>query len=214
MKALIDEVNNAGLILVHHTRKAGAEDFIDKASGTQGLAGAMDTILVIDRSRQSKRATLHVTSRDVEENEYSIVFLDSCQWVLDGSSIEEAKSSALKARIENNLGPFAQEVLNEVARHPEGITPKALKEVFVEQADRVDMTLKRLSGTERLTKLERGLYVLPPVSFDRNDSYDGKLTELTELTPLLGEACKACGEPLHEVVIADGFDTCPSCEGL
>ena len=214
MKALIDEVNNAGLILVHHTRKAGSEDFIDRASGTQGLACAMDTILVIDRSRQSKRATLHVTSRDVEENEYSIVFGEGCQWVLDGSSIEEAKSSALKARMENNLGTFAQEVLNEIARHPEGITPKGLKEVFPEQADRVDMTVKRLYDSERLSKLERGLYALPPVSFDRNVSYDGKLTELTELTPLSEKACRTCGEPLHEVVIADGFDTCPSCEGL
>lgn len=212
MKTLIDEVNNAGLILVHHTRKARADDFIDSASGTQGLAGAMDTILVIDRSRQDKRATLQVTSRDVEENEYSIVFTESCQWVLDGSSIEEAKSSALKARIEHNLGTFSQEVLTEISKHPEGISPQRLKEIFPEHATKVDMTVKRLYDSERLSKLERGLYALPPVSFDRTVSFEGKLTELTQLTPLSGVECKACGKPLHEVVISEGFDTCPSCE--
>jgi len=214
MKMLIDEVNNAGLILVHHTRKAGADDFIDRASGTQGLAGAMDTILVIDRSRQSKRATLHVTSRDVEENEYSIIFSDSCQWVLDGSSIEEAKSSAQKARIEHNLGTFAQEVLTEITRHPEGISPQSLKEVFPEQANKVDMTVKRLYDSERITKLERGLYALPSVSFDRTVSYEGKLTELTQLTPPSGTDCEICGEPLHPIVISEGFTTHPSCPEL
>lgn len=162
MKAVIDEVNNAALILVHHTRKQGSEDFIDRASGTQGLVGAVDTILFVERERQQKRATLHVTSRDVEENEYSIVFTDLCQWVLDGSSIEEAKSSAVKARVEHNLGDLSQAVLTEISRHPEGISPLQLKELFPpEQAKNVKMTLQRLYERERINKLGRGVYVLP-----------------------------------------------------
>jgi hypothetical protein len=34
------------IIIVHHTRKAEAEDLIDKVSGTFGLIGAGDTLIV------------------------------------------------------------------------------------------------------------------------------------------------------------------------
>jgi RecA-family ATPase len=40
------------IIIVHHTRKAEAEDLIDKVSGTFGLSGAVDTIIVIERQSQ------------------------------------------------------------------------------------------------------------------------------------------------------------------
>lgn len=43
IKGVIDDVPGAALIAVHHTRKQGADDFLDTVSGTQGIAGAADS---------------------------------------------------------------------------------------------------------------------------------------------------------------------------
>ena len=40
---------DVAIIVTHHTRKAEAEDLIDKVSGTFGLSGAADTIIVIEQ---------------------------------------------------------------------------------------------------------------------------------------------------------------------
>ena len=39
------------ILLIHHVRKQGAEDFQSLVSGTNGLTGAMDAILVLERGR-------------------------------------------------------------------------------------------------------------------------------------------------------------------
>jgi hypothetical protein len=62
------------LVLVHHVRKATAEDFLATVSGTHGLAGAADTVLVLERPRATAHGVLHVTGRDVDETDYPLSF--------------------------------------------------------------------------------------------------------------------------------------------
>ena len=62
--------HGVAIVLVHHLRKADADDAFDLVSGTLGLTGAPDTIIVI--RRDSKGTTLHARGRDlvdVEGNE-------------------------------------------------------------------------------------------------------------------------------------------------
>ncbi len=66
LKRLADE-HDVALLLVHHTRKQAAEDFLSTVSGTNGIAGAADTLLLLSRGRTSADATLQITGRDVEE---------------------------------------------------------------------------------------------------------------------------------------------------
>ncbi len=49
-KRVADEYGVA-VVLVHHVRKAGADDFLSEVSGTNGLAGAADATLVLKRAR-------------------------------------------------------------------------------------------------------------------------------------------------------------------
>jgi len=58
------------IIVVHRTRKMAAEDVMDTVSGSFGLVGAADTIVVIERRGQG--AVLDVRSRDVESAELAI----------------------------------------------------------------------------------------------------------------------------------------------
>ncbi|MFF4736341.1 AAA family ATPase [Streptomyces sp. NPDC001262] len=72
-KRLADHYGVA-VVLVHHVRKAGSEDFLTEVSGTNGIAGAADATLVLKRARGQADGILHVTGRDVEEAEYPLKF--------------------------------------------------------------------------------------------------------------------------------------------
>jgi hypothetical protein len=78
------------ILVVHHTRKAAADDWLDLVSGTQGLAGAADAVLVLSRSRGSADAKLAITGRDVEEAEYAMQFEPANgEWLLlEGPAVE------------------------------------------------------------------------------------------------------------------------------
>ena len=60
------------IVLVHHVRKAGSEDFLQEVSGTNGIAGAADATLVLKRARGQADGILHITGRDVEEAEHAL----------------------------------------------------------------------------------------------------------------------------------------------
>jgi hypothetical protein len=62
------------VLLVHHTRKAPSDDFLATVSGTHGLAGAADAVLVLTRSRTEADAVLAVTGRDLNEAEHALTF--------------------------------------------------------------------------------------------------------------------------------------------
>jgi hypothetical protein len=114
LKALADRYDVAVLV-VHHTRKStDSADFIDAVSGTQGLAGAADAVLVLTRSRGSATAVLKLTGRDVEEAEHALDFDPTTgTWrMLDGPAsdyeVSDERRSILTAlRDEPGLGPKA-----------------------------------------------------------------------------------------------------------
>jgi hypothetical protein len=61
-----------------HTRKMDADDAFDTVSGSHGLTGAADTILVL--KRHVGGVTLHATGRDIAV----VRFRESCRWMIVG----------------------------------------------------------------------------------------------------------------------------------
>jgi hypothetical protein len=100
-RALIDLHRLAGersmaVLVLHHTRKLDADDPLDTVSGTLGLAGCADTVLVLARSSQG--ATLYVRGRDIEEAERAITWdAAACRWTLGGDAAELQRSQGRKA---------------------------------------------------------------------------------------------------------------------
>jgi hypothetical protein len=84
-KRLADHYGIA-VVIVHHVRKAGSDDFLTEVSGTNGIAGAADATLVLKRARGQADVIPHVTGRDVDEAEYALSFQPaSGAWhLLDG----------------------------------------------------------------------------------------------------------------------------------
>lgn len=74
MKKLADELN-ISLLLVHHLRKQGDSDPLNKLSGTTGIVGAVDSVFVFDKSKRNENlATLICTGRDIEHRELELRF--------------------------------------------------------------------------------------------------------------------------------------------
>lgn len=73
--------HSIALMVVHHTRKArDPDDVFSNISGTNGLMGACDTVFVLDKDKRSdKYAALSVTGRDVEFQEFRLLFRDG-EW--------------------------------------------------------------------------------------------------------------------------------------
>ena len=74
MKQLADELN-ISLLLVHHLRKQGDSDPLNKLSGTTGIIGAVDSVFVLDKSKCGESlATLVCTGRDIEYRQLELKF--------------------------------------------------------------------------------------------------------------------------------------------
>ncbi len=89
MKQLADELS-ISILLVHHLRKQGDSDPLNKISDTTGISGAMDAIFVLDKSkRNADMATLVCTGRDIEYREMELrLSKENCTWNLVSDSLE------------------------------------------------------------------------------------------------------------------------------
>lgn len=89
IKQLADELE-ISILLVHHLRKQGDGDPLNKISGTTGISGAMDAIFVLDKSkRNADTATLFCTGRDIEYREMEMrLSKEDCVWNLVSDSLE------------------------------------------------------------------------------------------------------------------------------
>ena len=85
------------IVLVHHLRKAEADDPFDTVNATLELTAAVDSILVIKRETTGGH-TLHGRGRDLVELEKAIQFnKDNCAWTIFGDAIEARRSASRDA---------------------------------------------------------------------------------------------------------------------
>lgn len=184
LKNLVDAVPGSSLIVVHHTNKGEKGDFLDSVSGTQGLAGAADSILLIRRERQTENSTLHVTSRDAKEGEYSLT-LEEGTWKLDGSSLKEATEAAQNRAATEGVGDDMTEVIKLVSKYPEGIKPKDISTLLHMDSSKVRQYLRRAFESGRIANPKLGLYT--PVTVVTGVTLPAELdpyTPVTGVTPV------------------------------
>ena len=127
------------LVIVHHARKATSDDFLMSVSGTYGLTGSADTIVVIKRARLEAFGTITATGRDIEEAEVSVRFEEGL-WLpasptLTESSFERAevyrfieeRGPIFPAAIAQGLGLSRQSVQNMCSKmHEKGDITRGL----------------------------------------------------------------------------------------
>jgi hypothetical protein len=143
-----------GIMVVHHTRKAGADvDRFDLVSGTLGLSGAADTALILDRDAIGYR--LYGRGRDIEEVDKAVEFnKETCRWKLLGEAAEIRRSDERTAILEVLFEADQPMSPSEVASAL-GIKPNNIKQLLYKMAK--DRAVIKFPG--------RGGYIHP----DRDD---------------------------------------------
>jgi hypothetical protein len=146
VKDLAAELNIA-IIVVHHLRKQGSDDPMDVISGTLGLTGTADTIIVIGSGPSG--VVFHVKGRDVEESDLAVEFnKTNCKWTILGDA-EVVRQTETKAKI--------QAALRDV--FPSTMTPKEVTEVTGLTENTIRVTLRRMVEKQEIRSPERGRYV-------------------------------------------------------
>jgi hypothetical protein len=131
---------------VHHTRKADADAALDTVSGTLGLTGAPDTIIVL--RRQHGAVTLYGRGRDIEELEKALVFdHEHFKWDVRGNAAE-VRVSDERATITTALREA------KVA-----LGPSAIAEATGMKRRNVDFLLNRMVRDGQVRAAGRGKYV-------------------------------------------------------
>lgn len=93
------------LIIIHHTNKGDAEaDPFCKISGTNGIMGAVDEVMMIEKKKRGdEEAYLRITGRDVEAYDW-VIRMDrtTCRWEYLGT---EDEIDAIRQRLEYEKDP-------------------------------------------------------------------------------------------------------------
>ncbi len=99
IQQLANERNFAG-VMAHHLKKGGEHDPVDQVSGSVGLTGGVDTVLVLKRERGQADASLFATGREIDEVDWALQFdKDTGLWLKIGDGAEYRRSKEQTAII-------------------------------------------------------------------------------------------------------------------
>lgn len=147
MQSLAAEYGIA-IVVVHHTRKAEAEDPFDCLSGSTGLSGTADATLVL--ARDSQGTTLYGRGRDIEEIETALAFdRTTGQWSVLGAVADVRRSDERSTILESLKGAS------------EPMSPRDIADDTGMPYQNVRQFLVRMSKAGEVIKVTRGLYCHP-----------------------------------------------------
>ena len=147
-KKLADEFT-VPIVMLHHVNKIGNSDPLMAVSGTAGLTGSADTVLVLAREPKATTGTLYVRGRDVNEDEIALQFDEKTgKWLKLGKGddfrISEARRLIVRTLID--LGPlFSNEIVLAIGK----------------KSNNVRFLLHKMHKDGDLSKLPNGKYYVP-----------------------------------------------------
>lgn len=169
LQNLAKRIPGSTVLAVHHTNKGEHSDAFNAVSGTQGVSGACDVMMVLKRARNSDDAIVSITGRDITERELALE-RSGAEWHLKGGNLASAEEAVAEVRAEQAEANFS-------ARH--GDRSVAILKAFdglgedatlsvAEISGRTDIKnntvstyLSRLEKRGQLVKVGRGKYRLP-----------------------------------------------------
>jgi hypothetical protein len=168
--------HEVSILVVHHLRKLGAADPLDEISGSTGLSGGADGVLVLKRDRGRADAYLHVTGREIEEEaELALSWnADLANWTLVGDA-EEYRVSQER-----------QDIVRVLEEAGKPMTPKEVSELLDKPPNNVKYLMWRMSKDGQLATVGKGRYSLTtnlanPLTANADDC-DGSVSAVSEVS--------------------------------
>jgi len=136
------------VLALTHQRKLGAEDLIDTVSGTLGLGGAVDSIIILGNDTQSGKF-LYGRGRDLEEFNVSIKQDENCRWQVTGP------------KPEGQVSPERGQIIAILARVGRPMSTKEISEAVGGKHVNVKNLLFKLCAAGEIERHGWGFYKLP-----------------------------------------------------
>jgi hypothetical protein len=144
LRKLANELKIA-VVVVHHLRKAEADDVFDTISGTLGLTGAPDSILVLKYDGHGY--SLHGKGRDLIEFDKAMTFdRQGCRWRITGEAAEVKRSTQRAA------------VLTALSEAPGPIGPRDIADDTGMKEANIRQLIVKLVKEGAVEKVARGQY--------------------------------------------------------
>jgi hypothetical protein len=147
----LSKKHNVSIVIVHHNNKQlKPEDPFDNISGSTGLLGAVDAIIVMQRERGKDVASYWITGKDIEAtSRHAMVWKPkTLSWVLEGDAekyFESEERQEIEALLESDGGLW---------------TPKEIAEALDKKHATVRWLVPKMdqSETSRVVKHSYGKY--------------------------------------------------------
>lgn len=170
---------NLAVVCVHHLRKSIADsgDIFERISGSMGITGACDSVMVLQGKRGDQNSTLAVSSRDFESTELIIGF-DNGRW-----SLRSADSESWKEEQAYVNSPYVRAVIALAHRYHrwQGTSSQLAEELITFGANAGDVEPRKVTAAlmEMREKLHdrEGVMIVPP----RKQGKGRRIMEIVEV---------------------------------
>jgi len=136
------------IVVIHHQRKLDSDDPLDAASGSTGLTGAADSVLVLGRDGQG--TTLSGRGRDIDDIGVALSFdKTKGRWSILGDAQEVRRSESRSS------------ILDVLKAVPEPMTPADIAIMTGIESNVVGVQLHRMMRSGEVLSRTRGRYSHP-----------------------------------------------------
>lgn len=118
IKSFADK-NEICILVIHHLNKNKVQSTFNRINGTNGIIGAADTTIVLEKAENKKEVEFSIEGRDVESNEKLLLFnKETFKWEVICSDLEALET---KTEIEiYNSDPVVITIKKLLEKYPEG----------------------------------------------------------------------------------------------
>lgn len=156
-KSIKDLADRRGIsiLVVHHTRKATGEDPLDSVSGSYGVTGSVDHVLILQRKRMESDGMLSIISRDYPDNRWALTFNQGL-WTLRGTP----EHAVVEGWTGDAIGEGQREIMSLLRKQP--MKPTDIANDLGKSASTVRTLLQRMTEKNRVYRRFDGTYAVLP----------------------------------------------------
>jgi hypothetical protein len=147
----VAEKHDVAILLIHHTNKLqDAPDVFNRISGTLGLTGAVDTMMLLEREdRMQPEATLSIDGREVEAQELTLQYdPDTGEWELLGDANLYSTSDERR------------QIISHLENQPEPKSPKEVAMALGKNESTTRNLMLKMMRDRQLVRVARGKYTV------------------------------------------------------